>query len=615
MGKYPVLHILFFCTISLMCTRLSAQVKPAAADTFFLAKQKGLLGRLGKSLVKAPETEPPIKIAVPFLKYSGRIIRSVEIFPLGFNQNLDDTTIVKQNLAINIANRLHKNTRTSIIRNYLFFREGDKFLPLLVSDNESFLRNQPFLQDALIVVVDDDNNKDSVDIVVLTRDVFSIGGSINANTRRVRSELREENLGGSGSEISVSGIYDKDRKPQTGVGAEFILRNIYGTFLDFTAGINTFNATFNSNRYEENVSYIRLEKPLVNRYSQWTGALEISYNKTADAYLADSLYQSDFQYKYRNGDIWAGYNIGYNTKKGKDSDKRLRHFVAVRSFYHYFDKLPKTDSVYNYNYANINGVLFSYNLYRQNFYRTNYIYAFGRNEDVPTGLSASLIAGWTNKQDRYRPYYGFEFEGNRFSKKGIFSSYQLRLGGYLRKGRFEDINFLTGVDHFTRLRKIAAKWRNRNFISFSFTRQLNSSVYNQTNIPLNSPLFLKSDFGLPYFRSGIIEADERTTVKLETDFYNLNKILGFRCAPFLFSDFCFLKPVGKSFASTDGFSALGGGIRVRNENLVFGTIELKGFYFPRTIEGMKNWKIDLVTKVRFKFNSNFVRKPDFIVAN
>jgi len=615
MGKSPVLHILIFCTLLNICTQVTAQVKPADSDTFFLAKQKGLLGRLGKSLVKTPETEPPIKIAVPFLKYTGRTIRSVVVFPLGFDQNLDDTLTAKQTLAIRVANRLHKNTRTSIIRNYLFFREGDKFLPLLVSDNESYLRNQPFLQDALIVVVDDDNSRDSVDIVVLTRDVFSIGGSINANTRRIRSELREENLGGSGSEISVSGIYDKDRDPQTGFGAGFIIRNIYGTFLNWAVGYSTFQEAFNSSRYEENVSYARIEKPLVNRYSQWTGAAEISFNKTANAYVADSLYRSDFQYKYKNIDVWAGYNIGYNIKKGKDSDKRLRHFVAVRSFYHYFDKVPKSDSIYNYNYANLNGVLFSYNLYKQNFYRTNYLYAFGRNEDVPTGLSASVIAGWVNKQDQRRAYYGFEFEGNSFSKKGIFSSFKLRLGGYYNKSRFEDINFLASVYHFTRLRKITPKWRNRNFISFSFTRQLNSSMYLETNVPLNGPLFLKSDFGLPYFPSGIIEADERTTLNLETDLYNLNKIFGFRFAPFLFTDFCLLKPINKPLSSTDGFSALGGGIRVRNENLVFGTIELKGYYFPRTIDGMKNWKIDLVTKVRFKFNSNFIRKPDFIEAN
>ena len=608
MGKYPGLHIFLFCISFIIYSQGYAQVNPAETDTFFLAKKRGLLGRLGKSLSKTPDAEPPVKIAVPFLKYRGRIIRSVEIFPLDFSQNIDDTAIVKHNLAIRIANRLHKNTRISIIRNYLFFKEGDQFLPLLASDNESFLRNQPFLQDARIIVADEDNYRDSIDIVVITRDVFSIGGSINANTRQVRAELREENVGGSGTEISVSSILDKDRKPQTGIGAEIILRNIKGSFLNWTIGFNTFQQAFNSGRYEENSSYTRLEKPLVNRYSQWTGAVELAYNKTANAYLDPLVYDSGFQYKYSNIDLWAGYNIGYKAKKGKDTDKRLRHFVAARTFYRYFYEVPaQYDSIYNYDYANLNGVLFSYSLYKQNFYRTNYIYAFGRTEDVPTGLSASLIAGWTNKQNYHRPYYGIEFEGNRISKKGIFSSYKFRLGGSYRGKRFEDVNFLTSIDHFTRLRKIAEKWRNRNFISFSFTRQM--------NIFLDNPLFLRSDFGLPYFQNGITKSDERATLKLETDFYNLNKILGFRCAPFLFSDFCFLKPSNQPLSKTDGYSAVGGGLRVRNENLVFGTIELKVFYFPRTIDGMNPWKVDLLTKVRFKFNSNFIRKPNFIVAN
>lgn len=608
MGKTPVLYLLSICIAVCCCGDIRAQVSQPSQDTFFLARKRGILGRIGKSLVKSPEPEPPVKIVDPFLKYSGRIIRSVEIYPLGFNQSIDDTTIIKQNFAINLANRFHKNTRTSIINNYLFFKAGDKLIPFLMSDNETFLRNQPFLNDALIIAVDDDKPADSIDIVVLTRDVFSIGGNANIGSKNIRAEIREENVGGTGNQLTISGIYDMDRKPETSAGGELILRNIKGSFLNFTTGFNTFQSAFNSGRYEENSTYARLEKPLVNRYTQWTAALELSYNKTYNAYIADSLYRSDFRYKYSNVDVWAGYNIGYKAKKGQESEKRLRHFVGARVFYHKFDQLPvKFDSVYNYNYADINGVLFSYNLYKRNFYRTNYLYAFGRNEDVPTGLSASLIAGWTNKEDKRRPYYGLEFEANRFARSGIYVSYKLRVGANYRKGKFEDINFLAGVDHFTKLRKISSRWRNRNFMSFSFTKQL--------NFYLNGPLFLKSDFGFPNFGTGAVEGDQRTTLKLETDFYNLNKILGFRFAPFLFGDLCLVKPTGQPTKKTDGFTALGGGLRARNENLVFGTIELKGYYFPRTVDGIKNWKVDLVTKVRFRFNDIFIRKPDFVNPN
>lgn len=318
MGKYAFLYIFILTCCLQISSFVSAQVT-GKEDTFFLARKKGLWGKLGRSITTTPESEPPVKIADPYEKFRGRIIRSVEIHTLGFNQNLDDTTIVKDNLALRIANRVHINTKRSVIRNHLFFKQGDKFLPLLISDNESFLRNQPFLQDALIVVVPDEISGDSVDIAVLTRDVFSIGGSVNANTSRIRTELREENIAGSGSQISLSGIYDLDRKPQTGLGAEFILRNIRGTFLNCMAGFTTFQNAFNSGRFEENSSYLLLEKPLVNRYSKWTAFLEIASNKTFNAYISDSIYQSDSKYKYNNVDIWAGYNFSSKGKKGTDS--------------------------------------------------------------------------------------------------------------------------------------------------------------------------------------------------------------------------------------------------------------------------------------------------------
>ena len=605
MAKPVFLYLLLFSITGIFYNRVIAQVKPVIEDTFFLAKKKGLLGRLGKSLVSTAEAEP-VKIAYPYLKYNGRIIRAIDVFPFGINQKLDDTTAVKENFASRIGNSLHTNTKTSVIKKNLFFKEGDKFLPLLVSDNERFLRDQAFLRDALIVVLE--ASDDSVDIIVLTRDVFSIGGSINiGSTSKVRAEIREENIGGSGNQLSFSSIYDKDRNPHFGTGAELILKNISGTFLNWYTGFSTFNKAF-SGRYEESSFYSRLEKPLLNRYSQWTGSIEISYNKTINGYVSDSLYLSDHKYMYSNLDFWGGYNIGYRNKKGRDSEKRLRHFVAGRTFYTYFDKVPIIYAAkYNSGYANINGLLFSYTLYKQNFYRTNFIYGFGRNEDVPIGLSASLVMGWTNKQNQRRPYYGIEFEGTRFSHKRIFSDYKLRMGGYSTKGKLQDIDLLVSVDHFTRLRKLNPKWLNRNFASFSFTRQLKPL--------LDDSLYLRSEFGLPYFENGDTRADQRITFKLESVFYNLKTILGFRFAPFVFADISFLKPTSQPLEKTNGYSALGAGIRTRNESFVFGTIELRGYYFPRTIDGMKPWKVDLTTKLRFKFNSNFIKRPGFITAN
>ncbi len=604
----PTFTFLFFLLLLFAFITPGYAQQPKDTSVFFLARKKGLLGKLGKSISHENDVEP-IKIVNKFKEFKGKIIRKITIAPVGFNHNMNDTAEIRNSFTVKVAKAFHRNSTNNLINKNLFFKEGDKLLPLLFSDNERFLRDQPFLQDALIVVFNSVGSADSVDVVVLTRDVFSIGGSVNINSASRGSILaKEENLHGSGNKLSASMLYDRHRSPGFGWGGEFIKRNLKGSFFNWTTGFSTFNNEIFTGRNEENQIYTTFEKPLVSRYTQWVAALTLSYHNTSNAYF-DTSYFSKYRYRFFSSDIWAGYNIGALNKKEKDDGNRLRHFVSFRSFYNNFYKIPSLYiNNYNYNYANLNGLLLSYSLYRQNFYQTNFIYGFGRNEDVPQGLNASITGGYTNKQGKRRAYYGVDFDATRYSKKGIFTSYTLRSGGYVNSKKLEDVDVLVNIDHFTGLRKMGSYWRNRNFLSASFTRQFNPI--------LNEPLFLESDFGLPYFNNGTIHADFRGTFKFESVFYNLQKIAGFRLAPFVFSDVSFLKPIGESFDKTNGYTAIGGGIRTRNENLIFGTVELRGFYFPRTsYNGMKNWKVEISTNLRFKYNSTFIRKPDFVLAN
>ena len=605
----PVKILLLFIFIACTCT-VSAQKKTEdKKDSFFLAKKKGILGQIGRSISTKDRPVVPELTVDAFKKFHGKIIRHIIIKPVGFNYGLGDTVPRKTNFPVNIANALHLNSTTELIRKNLFFREGQHFYALQVADNDRYLRTLDYLRDAIIKVVPDDEGGDSVDVVVLTRDVFSIGGKLSvSNTSKMDAEINEENFGGSGNRLSLIGLYDKERKPNYGVGAEYMLRNIRGSFINWTNGFQTFKSSLNSGREEERTFYSKLEKPMVSRYTSITGALEASYNETNNSYLPDSLYKSDYKYSFFNADFWIGYNFGRQRSKLKDEADELRHFVAFRSFFNNFYSTPdKYAGGYNYLYADINGFLTSYSIYRQNFYRTNFIYGFGRNEDVPVGIKAGVIAGFTNKQGVKRGYYGAELEWNRFSTAGCLHSYTFKVGGFAGKDGLEDIDLLASINHFTKLMTLDKYWYNRNFLSVSYTRQVTPR--------LNEPLFLDSEFGLPYYHRGLLEGQMRTSVKMESVFYHMKKILGFRFAPFAFTDLALLQPQGKSLKKTIGYPALGAGVRTRNENLVFGTMELRGYYLPRPLDGMKNWKIEVSTKLQFKYNSNFIRRPDFVSPN
>lgn len=132
---------------------------------------------------------------------------------------------------------------------------------------------------------------------------------------------------------------------------------------------------------------------------------------------------------------------------------------------------------------------------------------------------------------------------------------------------------------------------------------------------LNEPLFLESEFGLPFYRTGMVEGTLRGTIKGESVFYHMRKIAGFRLAPFVFSGLSIIQPAGSPIKKSIGYPSFGGGVRTRNENLVFGTIEVRGYFLPRATDGFKNWKVELSTNLKFKYNSNFIHKPAFITAN
>ncbi len=602
---------IFILSASFICFQknIEAQEVPDGKDTFFLAKKKGLLGRFGKSISKTPADDAPVKVENPFVKYKGKIIRSVETFRLGFEYNIDDIAEVKKNIGVTVGKKFHKNTSDKVIKNNLFFKEGDPLFPYLLADNERYLRELVFIKDARILVEFATGSSDSVDVVVLTKDVFSIGADLAISSKtKGRLALREENLLGTGTRLMISGYHESPRSPQNAFSAELIRRNIGGSFIDWVSGYQDYKYAFSSGRNQETIIYTRIEKPLVTPYIPSTGALEWSYQRTRNVYHSDSLYKNDIKYAYYNVDAWFGYSLDSRRSLYAEKEIRVHRFVALRGFKQFFQTVPiKYRTVYDYRFTDYTGALASLNIFKQVFYKSNFIYGFGRSEDIPEGFNITLTAGYVDKQNIKRPYSGIDLSFANVRKKGFYINYTFRLGGYYYHSRFEDVDLLLNISHFTRLRKISSNWYNRVFMS--------SGISAQANPVLNAPLWLNSDFGLPYFNNGSLGSDLRTTVKVESVFYNTNRILGFRFAPFVFADVILLKPSKLDLKHSDIFTAVGGGLRTRNENLVFGTVELKGFYFPRVNGDMKRWKVELSSNIRFRFISRFISRPDFINAN
>jgi len=582
-----------------------------AMDSFIL-KRRGLLGRLARNLLTDTGSTytGPVKNDIVFSIYEGRIIRSITVQGVDFGTAISDTTKKFKNTLTNLANSFHHKTRGWAVRNNLFFQVGDRVQPYLLADNERHLRDQPYLQDARIVVRSSDKSFDSVDITVLTKDVLSIGGSFRMhNSTSVSGSVREDNLGGWGDRLQGSLLYDQRRKEKVGYGGEMIKRNILGSFIDGYAGFQNFADAFNSGRDEETTYYGRLIRPLVNPYIKLTYAVEAAYHRTDNMYLDDSTYKSDARYRYFNYDSWIGWNTGaYSIGKGNE-DGRLRTLVGLRYFKKQFQEVPAFFSEeFYYDYQDMEAVLGSVSIFRQDFYKTHYVYGFGRSEDVPEGRDITLTAGWTKKQGQERPYMGLDFQRFYFTSKEAYYNFTGRIGGYYHKGKIEDMDILVNLDYFSKLQTLSSKWKQRSFVSAGITTQVHKE--------LNAPLFLESNFGLPELHNGKrIVGEVRSTLKAESVFFSPWTFINFKFAPFVFGNLTLLTPDKQDLKKSDLYSSIGGGLRSRNESLIFGTLELKGYFFPRKSFYGKWYRVELNTNVKFKYNRQFIKRPEIILAN
>lgn len=600
-------------------TLLAQKTKPKAdtthLDTFFLAKKTGLLGKLGKSVAISDAIDPgtfqATKNVTPFASFKGKTIRCVVINNVSFGVSVNDTSQVIKNFLINFANRIHRQTQEKLIIANLFFREGDILNPNLIAENVRYLRSLNYLQDARIVVVRSKANKQQVDVDVFYKDVFSVGGAADVNGKAVYAELSDNNIMGTGQRLVIKNLYDLNRSPNYGWGAEYTKRNFAGSFANLSVGYQNLANAYSNGSRDEDYAYIRMTLPLVSPYHLWTGEAEIATHRNTNKYGSDSLYSLDNQYNYNNLDAWAGYNIT-NSRFYNDLTKRKpKQFLALRVIDQQFKTIPdKYELTYNPMYANLKGILTAYTFFKQEYYHTSYIYGFGRNEDVPEGYNASIIGGWTDKNDLERPYMGVNFEKNFFTKQKQYIDYEIKVGGYIRNHRFEDFSTLFNIETFTRLRKFNHLWYNRNFFSFSGAHQFNRL--------LDAPLILNSSYGIPqYSGDSSTLATTRGTFNAESVFYDTWKLAGFSFAPFAFTNFSFLKTESNynSGSNLDGYAGFGLGVRTRNENLIFGTIELRLSYFPRTLGSMTPLNINVSSDLRYIFNSQYIKRPDFVVFN
>ncbi len=315
-----------------------------------------------------------------------------------------------------------------------------------------------------------------------------------------------------------------------------------------------------------------------------------------------------YDYDYRLFDTWIGYNLGIK-KYVHDHQHLDRHFVSLRYLNTNFIKTPQQaidKLIFRFN--NQQALLGQFTFFKQDFYKTNYLYGFGNTEDVPYGYNVALTAGWYKQSILSRAYAGVDANRYRVYSKGDIVQYFLRAGSFMDKHKIQDAAILVGASAFSRA-LLFKDFKVRQYARFSYTR-----LINRTGL---EPLGINNPFGIRYFKADSVLGDSRFSLHTETITFTNLKVFGFKFSPFGFADIAAIThekdPLYKY--QPEWYYGFGGGIRTRNENLVFRTTEFRFVYFPRIPEGLSHFLARLTVNIQFRYNTNYVHEPQIIQLN
>ena len=489
-----------------------------------------------------------------YLTYSGKKIRKIEVQRLNvFGSNINDPTISSANQYTNILNKTHINTAEKIIRNNLLFKTGDTISPFILSDNERILRELSYIDDARIFLVP--ISDEEVDVVVVTKDVYSFG--VNGDFiefKKGNVAIFDKNIIGSGHSVEFDIPFDFETSNKIGFGFNYSINNIKRSFIDFRThyvnglGIESYGLNVN--------------RPFVASTTKYAGGILLSKMQTTE-HLDTMIIPSPLKYTLQ--DYWISRSFLLNSSAIK------KVIIGAR---YYNNNIFERPFIFHDSYHNLQKYkvfLGSIAYSRQQYYKTNLIYAYGRTEDLPFGGLVRITAGKEINEFKDRFYLGFDASaGKSIHKIGYFYA-GVAIGSYLYENKLEQGIMSANINYFSNL-VTAGKFKIRNFINLNYVRGINRFTDEYLN-------FINEN-GFAGFKNDTIRGNQRFSIDIESALFCPSDLLGFRFVIYTFADMGLLSGTNVFASHNFNLTSVGLGVRIRNDNLLFKTIQIRLAYFP-----------------------------------
>lgn len=481
--------------------------------------------------------------AKDFLPYDGKTIGEITI-------ERDQIFDKKSRGLRRYANAVHLLTQENIVRRDLLFKSGDRMDMDLIVRNEQLLRSRSYISDADIIASVNPLDTNVVDVLVRTRDSWSISFDGEWRTQnRATVEIFDENILGLGDKLSIKTYFTRSFDEYGGNMFTYNSPNILGSF---------FTGTFKLGRnFEERYREVGISKEFITPNDYMLGA---HYSADRERYY--QVYIDTFTLVRSNKvDVWSGrswYVPGW----------RSSIYLSGRYSFGDFKRRPaETSKRFNPAFHDYNMALLALGVYRERFYTANLIHGFGFKEYLAAGYKAEFVGGfnWGEFTDDW--YIGANFRGGGYTPIGylmggfdIGSSITPEDGAWWRSSLDLEAKWFSNL-------MLKSRTRIRQFVAMKYTRGWNRLEGSDEVVRFtrqNGPEAIHvTDFG----RS-------RAMLNTETVFFTPYEPFGFRMAIYGFADFATLGNDVNIFKN-DFYSTIGIGIRLKNERLIFRTIQFQ----------------------------------------
>jgi len=494
-----------------------------------------------------------------YLINKGQKIRNIKLIRTDiFGPTILDTTVTSTTWLGSTLNKLHVYTNEKIIRNNLLIEEGDEVDPHLLADNERILRKLKFLYDARIQVIP--VSEEYVDVYVITKDLYSFGfGMAFDGVDPSVVEIYERNILGIGHEIhgrlnydyKPDPVEDYDTVSPLGWEAIYKISNIGKSFIQ--SELHILNGDYH--KYYG----ARLSRKFVTPRTKYAGGINI----TLESKLVNTDTIGWFKGNYQ--DYWLGRSFLI------DPDNRSRIIIATRFIHNNVFEKPELQADAYHDLQDYELYLGSLAFSKQNYYETNMIYNYGRIEDIPYGSLIEFTGGYEKNEFGNRFYTSLYLSaGNYLNRFGYVQS-SFAIGGFVSGGAYQQGMIQAKANYFTNAYPIRKSYF-RQFVNLDYT--IGIRPYQDEEININY------DKGIRGLSGDDLYGTHRLAIKLESVAFTPLYLYGFRFAFYGFTDLALIGDYNRSIFNNPLNTGLGVGVRIRNENLVFKTFQIRFALYP-----------------------------------